>query len=174
MDGHDETTFRRGDHNHDLLVGTGQDESQWGCKRQRPAEEDRGWQTGVRLPRAHGLDLESPGILIHDAEGRIVVKTDTQPDLHRLGLPLVGRIHLLHARPHLHHPQGVNPIHTHPRHRHDVLRLHLPIAKVVNRQRSLPVQTKEAIYEPRRPTLRQQRPRSNVAPPFPRRHKSEQ
>jgi hypothetical protein len=110
----------------------------------------------------------------HPERGRLCTKQEERLiciDLHRLDLPLVDRLHRPHAWPPLHHPQRIHQIHPHPRHRHDVLRLRLPITQMDHRQNPLPTPSQAALHIPQRPAFRHKRPRSHVAPHLPRRHK---
>ncbi len=78
----------RGRRQHDLLVGPRQDANQWRRDRQGTAPKGQRRKARMRLPRAHGPDLQPP-------------------NLHGLGLPVVDLLYRLHARPPLHHSQRV-------------------------------------------------------------------
>lgn len=62
MDGHDQAAFRYCLHNHDILVGSPEDEDQWRREHERTTEEDGGWQARMRLSRTYRLDFEPPGV----------------------------------------------------------------------------------------------------------------
>lgn len=55
----------------------------------------------------------------------------TVPDLYRLAVSLVGRVRqsTQHARPPLHHLEGVSQVHPSFWSRHDVLRIHLHVSQ---------------------------------------------